>query len=98
MRPFASTILFAEAQRRLAGAARPIDRVERVTLDEASGRVVAADVRSPLDVPPFARATMDGYAVVAGDTAGATRDNPARLRMIDRIYTGQVSQAHVVPG
>jgi molybdenum cofactor synthesis domain-containing protein len=41
---------------------------------------------------------MDGYAVVAADTAGATPDRPVLLRRLDRIYTGQPSRAHVVAG
>src|SRR4029077_8022969 len=73
MRPFTSTISLDEARRRLDAAVRPIARTERVRLEEAAGRVAAADVTSVIDVPPFARAAMDGYAVVAADTDGATR-------------------------
>ena len=98
MRPFTSTISLDEARRLLAAAVRPIDRTEPVALADASGRVAAADEASPMDVPPFARAAMDGYAVMAADTAGATAAAPARLRLIDRIYTGQTSAAVVGPG
>jgi molybdopterin molybdotransferase len=98
MRPFKDTISLDEARRRLDGAVRPIERVEDVLLTETAGRVVAVDVTSPLDVPPFDRAAMDGYAVVAADTARATRDLPARLRRINRIYTGTTSTITVVPG
>jgi molybdenum cofactor synthesis domain-containing protein len=98
MRPFTSTISLDEARKRLADAVRPIERVERVPIDDAHGRVAAADVRSTLDVPPFARSAMDGYAVVAADTAAATRSTPVRLRMLDRAFTGEVSTAVVTPG
>jgi molybdopterin molybdotransferase len=98
VRPFASTISLEEARRRLEAAVRPIARTERVRLEDAAGRVAAADVASPMDVPPFARAAMDGYAVVAADTTGATRAAPARLRQLDRIYTGQLSTATIGPG
>jgi molybdopterin molybdotransferase len=98
MRPFTSTISLDEARRRLTAAVRPITRVERVALERAAGRVAAVDVQSPLDVPPFARSAMDGYAVVAADTAGATRERPARLRVLDRIFTGQLSAATVSAG
>ena len=98
MRPFTSTISLDEARRRLDAAVRPIVRTERVRLEEAAGRVAAADVTSVIDVPPFARAAMDGYAVIAADTAGATRLAPARLRMLDRIYTGQPSSIAIGPG
>ena len=73
MRPFTSTISLDEARRRLDANVRPIERIERVRLEEAAGRVGAADVASPIDVPPFARSAMDGYAVVAADTGGASR-------------------------
>lgn len=98
MRPFTSTISLDEARRRLDANVRPIARTERVRLDAAAGRVAAADVTSPLDVPPFARSAMDGYAVVAADTASASRHHPAVLGLIDRIYTGQPSEVVVTNG
>jgi len=98
MRPFTSTISLDEARRRLEAHVRPIARTERVRLADAAGRVVAADVTAPIDVPPFSRSAMDGYAVVAADTAGASRSTPKRLRVIDRIFTGQVSRATVAAG
>jgi molybdopterin molybdotransferase len=98
MRPFTSTISLDEARRRLAAAVRPIARTERARLDAAAGRVAAADVASPLDVPPFARSAMDGYAVIAADTAGASRAAPARLRQLDRIFTGALSSVAVTRG
>jgi molybdopterin molybdotransferase len=98
MRPFTSTISLDEARRRLDANVRPISRTERVALDAASGRVAAIDVRSPLDVPPFARSAMDGYAVIAADCANASATAPARLRLVDRIYTGRPSAIAVEPG
>jgi molybdopterin molybdotransferase len=98
MRPFRSIIPLDEARRRLAAAASPISRVERVPLREASGRVASADVRSAIDVPPFSRSAMDGYAVIAADTAGAGRKAPAKLRLVDRIHTGRPSAVTVAPG
>ena len=98
MRPFTSTITLDEARRRLEAAIRPIARTEHVRISDAAGRVVAADVTSVIDVPPFARAAMDGYAVVSADTTNAAAATPARLRLIDRIYTGQPSTVTVVPG
>ncbi|HXI27584.1 MAG TPA: gephyrin-like molybdotransferase Glp, partial [Vicinamibacterales bacterium] len=62
------------------------------------GRVAAADIISPLDVPPFARSAMDGYAVVAADTTGASKSAPARLRLVDRIYTAQISTVTISAG
>ena len=98
MRPFKSTISLEEARRRLSENVRPIDRVERIALAAAAGRVAAADIRSDTSVPPFSRSAMDGYAVVAADTAGAWRDRPVRLRIVDRIYTGAATPTRIQPG
>jgi molybdopterin molybdotransferase len=98
VRPFTSTISIDEARRRLAGGVRPIERTERVPLSEASARVAAADVSSTLFVPPFDRSAMDGYAVRAADTAGASRTTPVRLRQVDQIFTGSMPSATVDAG
>src|SRR6266850_7860068 len=98
MRPFASTISLDEARQRLDANIRAIERTERVRLEDAAGRVAANDVASPIDVPPFARSAMDGYAVIAADTQSASRSTPAELRLLDRIYTGQISAAMVARG
>jgi len=98
MRPFTSTISIAEARAIIERGMAHIDRRERVPLLEARGRVLAADVVAAANVPPFDRASMDGYAVIAADTAGATRQQPVRLRLAGRIYTGDVPTAAVEPG
>ena len=49
---------------------------ESVALDEAAGRILAADVVSPADVPGFDRAAMDGYALRGAETSGASEYNP----------------------
>jgi molybdopterin molybdotransferase len=98
MRPFTSTISFDEARRRLDAAVDPITRTERVSLGAAQGRVAAEDIRSSIDVPPFSRSAMDGYAVIAADTSGATVNSPVRLRVVDRLYTGQAPAVAVSAG
>jgi molybdopterin molybdotransferase len=91
MRPFRETIPIDEALRIVDEAARPLDRTVRVGLTEAHGRVLAAGIVADADVPPFDRAAMDGYAVVAADTSGASREDPARLRYVATVHTGEVS-------
>jgi molybdenum cofactor synthesis domain-containing protein len=88
----------AEARRRLAAAVRPTERIEVVPLEDSSGRVAAEDVTSRIDVPPFARSAMDGYAVVAADTARASPSSPAVLRLVDRVYTGSVPLTRLESG
>jgi len=90
MRPIRETIPLDEALRLIEDAARPIDRVERLDIREANGRVLAADIVSSVDVPPVPRAAMDGYAVAAEDTFGAGQYDPKVLTCVERVSTGQV--------
>src|SRR5688572_5273437 len=98
MRPIARTIPLAEARALIDAAITPIERTERVPVIEASGRVLASDIVADADVPPFTRAGMDGYAVRAADTVGASRDTPAVVHRVDKIFTGQVSSIGVGAG
>ena len=100
MRPFASTISLEEARRRLEAAVRPIARTERVPLEDAVGRVAAADVTSPLDVPPFARSAMDGYAVRRRrhrerDTIDAGAVAPGRSHLHRPAFVGHHRARHL---
>ncbi|MBP7778389.1 MAG: molybdenum cofactor biosynthesis protein [Acidobacteria bacterium] len=90
MRPLAHTIPLDEARRLLAEAARGVERVETVALAALGGRVMAEDVVAAGDVPPFTRAMMDGYAVRAEDTAGASREQPRTLAIVGTVFTGEV--------
>jgi molybdopterin molybdotransferase len=98
MRPIGATIPIDEARAIIDRTIRPIDRTERVPLLQAHGRVLAQDLVSTVDVPPFARAGMDGYAVRAADTTGATRAEPRTLRCIEQVFTGQLATNPVEPG
>lgn len=89
-----------EAERRwlLAIDAAPLG-AEVVALDGALDRVLAADVRAPVDVPGFDRSNMDGFAVQAADTFGASEEEPIRLRLnAETIATGVVPQQEVKAG
>jgi molybdenum cofactor synthesis domain-containing protein len=81
----------SEARAIIDAAIAPIERMERIRVQEANGRVLAHDVSADTDVPPFSRAAMDGYAVRAADTAGATRESAVSLRLVGQTFTGQVS-------
>lgn len=90
MRPIRETIPLDEALALVLDAAAPIERTERIAILDANGRVAAAAATCAMDVPPFDRAAMDGYAVIAEDTFGAGRYEPRVLRCIEKVYTGQV--------
>lgn len=71
---------------------------EYVSLPDAQNRVLADDLASRVDMPPFVRAAMDGYAVKAGDTRGVSSKRPALLDVIGRITAGQDARYRVEPG
>ena len=98
MKPIKETIPLEEARQLIADACTPIDRTERVRIVDANGRAAAAEVVSTRDVPPFSRAGMDGYAVRAEDTFGASRYDPRTLRVVEKVYTGNVPTRSVEPG
>src|SRR5580765_868632 len=73
--------------------------IETVPLDQALGRVLAADVVAPVDVPSFDRANVDGCAVVAEDTFGASEEVPRPVRLgAESIHPGVVPQRAVRRG
>ena len=98
MRPFGSIISIEDARALLRAGVRPVSRHETLRVGDAAGRVSAADLASTIFVPPFSRSAMDGYAVVAEDTRGASRERPARLRVIDRVFTGSIPSKAITPG
>ena len=67
----------------LAGVAPLAD--ETVELRDTLGRVLARDVASPVSLPPWDNASMDGFAVRASDVRGASASNPVRLRVVETI-------------
>jgi len=71
---------------------------EKIPLEESSGRVLSRDVISPENLPGFYRSTMDGYAVKAKDTFGATESLPALLEVSGEIMMGETPQMKVLEG
>src|SRR5689334_10348057 len=89
-----------EAERRFRAALdlRPL-AAEDVALSAALGRVLATVVVAPLDVPGFDRANVDGFAVRAEDTFGASDEEPRILRLNEEILaTGIEPRQPVEPG
>ncbi len=75
-----------------------VSGTERVPLSESQSRVLAEDVAPKFDVPPHDNSSVDGYAVRAADTAGASEDAPCRLGVLEDIPAGTVPSAEVGPG
>jgi molybdopterin molybdotransferase len=98
MRPIRETIPVDEARALALAASTPVDRVERVSIDAADDRVLAVSIVSSVNVPPFDRAAMDGYAVLARDTFGAGRNDPKLLRSIQTTYSGDAAARRISAG
>jgi putative molybdopterin biosynthesis protein len=89
-----------EAERRFRAALELTPRdIERIPLDAALGRVLAAHVVSPVDVPSFDRSNVDGFAVVAEDTFGASEEVPRTVLLEEEeIHTGIIPATVLHPG
>jgi molybdopterin molybdotransferase len=74
-----------------------LDAVERPLL-EALGHVLAEDVVSTVDLPPWDNSAMDGFAVRGDDVRGATEAAPRDLRVVDDVAAGQFAARPVGPG
>ena len=90
-------ISLEEALSLLTGSTAPLGR-EEVPRSAALGRTLADDVTAPLDQPPFDRSPLDGYALRAADTAGASPEHPAVLRVVETVYAGGVPSRPIGPG
>src|SRR5262245_20144116 len=100
MRGFRDRAEVADLLRLLEARLRPLPS-EDVTLPQAAGRVLAADVVAPVSVPAFDRAAMDGYALRGGETFGASPYNPLDFRVVGqalpaRPFPGQVGAGQAV--
>jgi len=71
---------------------------ERVPLGTGHGRVLAADLIAEFDLPGFRRSTMDGYAVCASSTFGASGSAPALLTIVGSVEMGKEAEVTVAPG
>lgn len=94
---FGKLMSLAEAKK-LALSHAPKLGSELVPVEQALGRVLAAPVSAQIDVPHFAKAAMDGYAVRAQDTFGASETSPLRLKVVGHVTPGHVSDRAVGQG
>ena len=76
----------------------PVPETETVSVEDAFGRFLAEDITSRENIPPFVRSTMDGYAVLAADTAGAGESMPVLLDVAERIRAGSVPSERIGSG
>lgn len=67
----------------------PVREICMRPIEEALGCILARDLFAPLDLPPFDRSALDGYALRSADTAGAAAERPAVLRVVRRVCAGE---------
>jgi molybdopterin molybdotransferase len=86
-----------QALEKILGHIEVLD-VEESPILSCLGQVLAEDVFSDINIPPLDNSAMDGYAVRAADTRGASGKSPRILRVIDTVTAGSISKSRVEPG
>lgn len=86
-----------EAVRQILATASPLSS-EEVLVRDASGRFLACDVESPINLPGFDNSAMDGYALCSADLAEASEEEPTRLKCVGEIPAGIASNVVVKRG
>jgi len=86
-----------EAYQRIMSCFSPLETEEKA-LQDCLGQVLAANITSPLDLPPLTNSAMDGYAVRQEDIREASGQSPRQLRVIGLVAAGQVSSQTVTSG
>ncbi len=71
---------------------------EDISLEESPGRIIASDIYATEDLPPFHNSAMDGFAVRAADTAGASRESPVRLDIQGVVRAGDMAITELAGG
>lgn len=99
MKPFGNLISFEEAREIVDRHVLPVGAVEYMPIDASLERVAAEDIVALHNTPPFDRAGVDGFAVIAADTRGAAPGNPVRLALRECLYAGSVpGEVKLAPG
>lgn len=98
MTQFLNLLTGEEAWRVFTSHYRPIVSAERMRTADAQGRVLAEGATAPHELPTFIRSTVDGYAVLASDTHGASGGMPAYLDVVGEAPMGQLVDFTLAPG
>ncbi len=87
-----------EAVERLLSVIHPLEDIWECPLDQALGGVLARDIYAGFDQPPFPRSAVDGYALCASYTDGASREDPRCLPVVGQINAGDAFLGTLLPG
>ena len=92
MRPLKSLISLEKAHEFIEAHTTIVKEIEVVQLHALTNRVAAENIFANLNVPPFRRAAMDGYAIKAESCFGASESNSIHLTCIEEVHAGEVPQ------
>jgi molybdenum cofactor synthesis domain-containing protein len=98
MVPFRLLITRQEALKMILDSVNPVDSTEKVSIERCSCRVLAEEIVAESDIPPFNRSAMDGYALKADETYGASENNPRRLKLTGVLHAGEKTETVVKKG
>ena len=74
---------------------KQIEEIEEVFVEDSLNRIIAEDIYSTINQPPFDRSRMDGYAVRAIDTKGASKDNAVKLKVVGESFAGNFTDREI---
>jgi molybdenum cofactor synthesis domain-containing protein len=75
-----------------------LNSIEEIKIEDALNRILAKNVISEIDIPPFDRSAMDGYAIKAEDSFGASPKNPKKIKLVGSIEIGEYSKLKINKG
>jgi molybdopterin molybdotransferase len=87
-----------EEAKRLIWNKTPVLKKEKIEIIDSLGRVIAEDIISDFDIPPFDRSAMDGFAIISDDTFSASKENPVLLEVISEIKAGDFKNFKIEKG
>ncbi|MGB9201562.1 gephyrin-like molybdotransferase Glp [Methanobacterium sp.] len=93
-----SNMLNAEKTRELIEEFKITVEKEIIDLKDGNSRILAQEIIVMVDVPPFNRSAMDGYAIIADDVSTTSESNPKYLEIVDEVGAGSISNHHLKLG
>ncbi|MGB7968048.1 MAG: gephyrin-like molybdotransferase Glp [Methanobacterium sp.] len=93
-----SNMLNAEKTRELIEEFKITVEKETIDLKDGNSRILAQEIIVMVDVPPFNRSAMDGYAIIADDVSTTSESNPKYLEIVDEVGAGSISNHHLKLG
>lgn len=95
---FRTLVTVGEARDLLKRALEKVIKIEEISVEDSIGKVLAKDVYSPINIPPFTRSTRDGYAVRYVDVSKARENAPIKLKIIGFSRVGLKTNLYVNQG